>query len=75
MSEVGNVVEWFEQPSSITTGIVSNATPVRRVGVVSHEHLGFWVVYDAEGIRAMVKPEKLTVIQERPTAGWAKLSW
>lgn len=75
----GNIVEWHEQPSGITTGIIANVPPVRRIGRVNHfrpsrpDQPDTAVVYDPDGIRCIVAVETLTVIAEYPEAGWSRL--
>jgi hypothetical protein len=71
--QLGNIVEWYAQPSGITTGIVANAPATRRVGVLNHFLAsGSAVIYDADGIRAIITdPSRLTVLAPAAFAGWA----
>lgn len=70
----GAVVEWYAQPSGYRTGIVANLPAERRIGRVNHYRPdGSACVYDADGVRAIVRPERLTVLAERAEAGWSQL--
>lgn len=72
----GSIVEWHEQPSSILTGIIENAEPVRRVGRVNHYNADATraVIYDHDGIRASVPTIALTVLSETSFDGWGVLA-
>jgi hypothetical protein len=72
----GAVVEWFEQPSSIATGIIDNVPPVRRIGRVSHTRLDgvFLVIFDPDGVRRVIHKAAVTVIAEKAEAGWGRLA-
>lgn len=69
--EPGNLVEWYSQSGGITLGIVSNIPPARRIGQVSNVGPEFAVVYDPDGIRAVVSVSELTVLREKAFPGWA----
>jgi hypothetical protein len=69
-----SVVEWYGPVSSYATGIVSNLPPVRRVGrVAGYTANGSALIYDTDNVRAVVDPEKLTVLAEKAEDGWGKL--
>lgn len=69
-----SVVEWYGPVSSYATGIVSNLPSVRRVGrVAGYTANGSALIYDTDNVRAVVDPEKLTVLAEKAEDGWGKL--
>lgn len=69
----GHVVEWYAPMSSTATGIVSNVPPVRRIGRVNHARPDGWlVVFDHDGIRAVVNPNDVHDLG-RADAGWSNL--
>lgn len=72
----GNIVEWWEQPASIATGIIGNVPPVRRIGRISHFRPGRdeVVIYDPDGIRCVRTPDRLTVLVEYAEPGWSRLA-
>lgn len=69
----GAIVAWDAPVTNIFVGLCSNAAREERIGRVSHAHGEFVVIYDPDGVRALVAPERLTVLAERAEAGWARL--
>lgn len=70
----GAVVGWTAKPASVRTGIAANLPVEERIGRVSHVRPnGDLVIYDPDGIRAVVAPDRVYVLANVAGDGWANL--